>query len=962
MQPFLYRVARAFLKEYDSDVSRFSFVFPNRRAGLFFQRYLSLQTSKPLFSPEILTINDCFASASHFQPADRLSNLFRLYRIYNELGNSDETFDNFVFWGEMLLSDFDEVDKYRVDARQLFTNVTELKEIEELFVEFSPRQLEAIRSFWSNFNPHKEGKTQENFLATWKILYPVYERFRNELLSEGMATDGMICRELTDRLLRHDDPVEWEDKQFVFVGFNALNPCERKLMNELQKRDKADFYWDYEAPELQDTDNPASQFFAENTHVFPSKLVIVPDFIPLSEREIVLTAVPSTVGQTRRVYETLNEIYPQGISEENWTKTAVVLPDESLLMPLLHAIPEQISKVNVTMGYPLNVTPVSGFVDHIFELQRRKRTSGERMQFYYRNILSVLNHQYVSALFQDDAHRISTDITRNNKIYIDGTSLKSNPLFSLIFEPQTDASAMPGYLLKILRTLLTAFKSDDNSPDNRLTTDIIYACYAAVNRIDGIMAALPGKVEMSFETMVRLVKQLINSVTIPFIGEPLNGLQVMGVLETRGVDFENLIITSFNEGIFPSKSPANSFIPYNLRRGFELPTYEHLDAIVSYNFYRLINRAKRVYFIYDSRTEGIQSGEVSRFYHQLRYHYGLTICEENVEFDIAPDNKNPIAVQKTPEVMEQLRLYLTEGEEGRALSASSINTYIDCPLKFYLTEVEKTGEPDEVSEMIQDNMFGTLFHAVMQNVYASFSGRMVSADELKSLAADRLFISNQINAAFAEHYFRRKGDKVELEGNNLLIARVLMKYVSQVLQIDAQYAPFRYVASEEKCRIAVPLSIGRVNIKGFIDRIDEKEGVWRILDYKTGKGNLDFRNFEEVFNPNAKDRPKFVLQTFLYGLLLKEKAQDKTLQPGIYYMRDVFKGSFSTAFRMKPAPKTEIPVENFSDYEEEFIERLTACLEDIFDPLVSFRQTEGNKPCEYCPYNAICRKTDHVKK
>lgn len=956
MKPFLYRVAEAFLKEYGV-IDRFTFVFPNRRAGLFFQRYVSVLAATPVFSPEILTINDCFASASRWQLADRLSNLFRLYRIFSDISKSGETFDNFVFWGEMLLSDFDEVDKYLVDARQLFTNVTELKEIEELFIEFSPRQLEAIRSFWSNFNPKKEGETQQNFLSTWKILYPVYDRFTNELEAAGLATDGMISRDVVNRLLNNNDPDEWSGKQFVFVGFNALNPCEKKLMEQLQKRGMADFYWDYEAPELQDSDNPASLYAADNMHAFPSKLIIAPEFVPMEQREMELTAVPSTVGQAHRVHEILNNLYPTGITEENWTKTAVLLPDEGLLMPMLHVIPPQISKINVTMGYPLKVTPVSGFVDHLFELQRRKRVSTNKVYFYYKNILSVLNHQYISALFQKDARRISEYITRNNKIYIEMNELNISPFFGLVFNPQTESSTMPEYLLKVLRALQSILKDDNAIENKQLTFDIIYAYYAAINRIEGIVSSLPDKVDMSFETMVRLIRQLTSGVTIPFIGEPLNGLQLMGMLETRGIDFENVIITSFNEGVYPAKNPTNSFIPYNLRRGFGLPTYEHLDAILSYNFYRLINRAKKIYFIYDSRTDGLQTGEVSRYFQQLHYHYRVKIRKENMQFNLAPENKVPIVVQKTPDVIKKLQQYM-QGEEGRALSASSINTYIDCPLKFYLTEVEKTDTPDEVSEMIREDMFGTLFHGTMQNIYAQFVGKMVNPDDLRTISEDKIYLSKQINTAFAEHYFKRKNDTVELEGNNLLIGRVLMKYVAQVLKIDAVYAPFRYVASEEKCRINIQISTGSVSIKGFIDRIDEKEGVWRILDYKTGKGSLSFRSVDDAFNSTVKDRPKFVLQTFLYGVLLKEKAAQNAMQPGVYFMRDVFKGNFNTLFRLKLGPREEQEINDFKEFEDSFSEKLTDCIEEIFNPAVPFRQTDGNKPCEFCSYNAVCRKVD----
>ncbi len=956
MHPFLYRVAQTFLNEYGDGIRSFSFVFPNRRAGLFFQRYLSVLTDKPLFSPEILTINECFTSVSHLQTADRLSNLFRLYRIFLQQGKTDETFDTFVFWGEMLLSDFDEVDKYRVDARQLFTNITELRELDRLFNVFSENQIEAIRSFWSNFVPVPEGKTQENFMATWKILYPVYEQFHAELIAEGLATDGLICREVTDRLVRREDPEEWEGKQFVFVGFNALNPCEKELMLQLQKRDMADFYWDYESPELREAENPASLFYAENIHVFPSKLNVPQEYIPFVQKEITLTAVPSTVGQTRRVFEILDKLYATGTADESWTKTAVVLPDEGLLMPLLHAIPQQIEKINVTMGYPLQVTPVAGFMEHLFELQRRKRDFQGGSRFYYQNILSLLHHQYISGWFAADVQRISQDIIRNNKIYIDGAELRCNALFNLLFAPCQQPSELPGYLLAILKSLQTFIHNHDGeNSDNRLTSDIIYAYYSAINRMAGIFADQPERIDISFETLVRLVKQLTAGITIPFIGEPLNGLQVMGGLETRGIDFENLIITSFNEGIFPSKNPSNSFIPYNLRRAFGLPTYEHQDAILSYNFYRIISRAKKVFFIYDSRTEGIQTGEVSRYFQQLKYHYGLEIPQVNVDYDIAPNNKNLIEVQKTPGIMQKLQLYLSEGDDARALSASSINTYLDCPLRFYLTEVEKTGEPDEVTEMIEDSMFGTLFHATMQNIYRPYVGKVVHAEELKIIAADKFAISNYINRAFSDNYFKRKGEKVELEGNNLLIAKVLLKYVVQVLHVDAQYAPFRYTASEERCHISFPISEGNVNIKGFIDRIDEKDGVLRILDYKTGKGDLQFRNWDDVFDPAAKKRPKFVMQTFLYALMYKEKAEGKSLLPGVFYLRDIFKPGFDTTFHLK-ADKTDIEIDSFHEFENEFADRLTDRLSEIFDQNVPFKQTNGDTPCKYCQYNSICLK------
>ncbi|MEI6752405.1 MAG: PD-(D/E)XK nuclease family protein [Paludibacter sp.] len=985
MNSFLYRIAQTMYSHYQSDISSLNFVFPNRRAGLFFQRYLSEIAGKPLFSPTILTINECFGMASLLQTIDNLSSIFKLYSIYKELSGSDETFDSFVYWGEMLLSDFDDVDKYRVDAKQLFTNITELKQIDQLFNVFTEKQIEAIRQFWSNFVPVTEGKSQEDFVATWKILLPVYEQFRAELLAENTATEGMICRDVADRLCAKEEIPEYAGKQFVFVGFNALNPSERTLMAELQKREQADFYWDYEAEELRDSDNPASCFYVENIHIFPSKYPIEPVVELLTDKEIELIAVPSAVGQAKQVYKILENLYPKQqhavsskqqttdykllttnyllpttnykLPTNNWINTAVVLPDESLLTPLLHSLPEQIAKVNITMGFPLKSTPVSGLIEHIFELQRRMRVSGERISFYHQTVSNILNHQYISMLCNEESNRLTHEISKNNWIYIDANELNANELLATIFIPQTDTQLFLPYLLKILRSMQNGWQhASDETHNYQLECDFLYQYYLTINRMDDIMKTKPVDVDMNMDTLVRLTRQLTAGITIPFIGEPLDGLQVMGVLETRGLDFENLIITSFNEGVYPQKNSSNSFIPYNLRRGFELPTTEHQDAITAYNFYRLIHRAKHIFFLYDSRTEGMQTGEVSRFLYQLEYHYGVQTKKKSISFDISFGNAQPIQVEKTPAVMQKLLQFTSIEEKSPSLSASSINTYIDCPLQFYLTKVEIVEQVDEVLETVEASMFGSIFHKVMENIYLPYKGQLIQTDDFELLIKNTLNIDNEILKAFNSEYFKRKtGTLIPLEGNNLLIASVLRKYILQVLKVDKNHAPFRYITSEERCNIQYPIQGGKINVnlKGFIDRIDEKEGRLRILDYKTGSGKLDFNNLSEVFEHNKENRPKFVLQTFLYGIFYKEKSTGKPVTPGIYYIRDVFKDDFDTELTNKELKEK---VTDFSNYEEEFRNHLTACLEDIYSPEIPFSQTENLKVCQYCPYIGVCNR------
>ena len=956
---FLHRLAKAFYTEHKADIRKFTFVFPNRRAGLFFRKYLMEFIEKPIFSPEIITVNDCFFNASTRKAADRTAELFRLYRIYKEISQTDESFDAFVFWGEMLLSDFNDVDKYEVDAPNLFRNVTGLKEIDWSKEYLSDEQRNAIEQFWNHFLPDIKSATKKEFIAIWKVLLPLYEQFKAALLAENTATEGMIFREVTDLLKRNETPEYFEGKKFVFVGFNALTKSEENLFIQLRKRGQADFYWDYESEELRDPDNQASYFYRENTSKFPSKLHIESKPEELHEKSLELIAVPSSVGQTKEVYNLLSELYPGTSSENDWIKTAVVLPDESLLVPLLHSLPESIGNINVTMGFPLKASPVSGLLENIFELQRRMNSRG---QLYHVVVSSILNHQYISMLCREEVSRIQQDMIAANAIYVEKSVFAENDILKTIFTERKSPNEFVEYLLEVFKKLNIAWQNySKETGKHHLECDFLYQYYIAINRMNEVMKS-QGEFEMSLDTIIRLIRQLIGGVSIPFEGEPLNGLQVMGVLETRGLDFENLIVCSFNEGVFPQKSISNSFIPNSLRRAFGMPTLEHRDAIAAYNFYRLIQRTKRLFFLYDNRTEGLQTGEVSRFAHQLHYHYGVDFKQINIAYDVNLSPENVIDVQKTPEIMEKLRVFTLQGEEGRALSASSINTYIDCPLRFYFSNVEKIIEQDEVQENVEAGMFGTLLHETMEELYQPFVGRMVNRTELEELRKNQLLIDKIITRVFAAEFFRKRKEdemeKVELEGKYLLTARVIKKFVEKILEVDAERAPFQYIKSEKRVITQLPVNENelQVNLKGLIDRVDEKEGLIRILDYKTGSDKLVFKSLEQVFEKNLKDRPKVVLQTFLYCLLYEMETGKTNLVPEVLKIRELFKGSFDTKLQFNPTGRDGNPVENFADFKDEFVERLTGTIKEMFNPEVPFTQCTEVELCKYCAFKSICRR------
>ena len=959
MTPFLYRIAKTFYTEYQGDITDFTFVFPNRRAGLFFQKYLSEIIETPVFSPEIFTVNELFKSATTWDVVDKTELLFRLYAIFRQISKREETFDTFVGWGEMLITDFDEVDRYLVDAEQLFTNVTELKEIDTVFNFFSESQAQALEQFWKHFLPITEKKTQGDFIAVWRILLPIYQQLRAELLEQNLATDAMICRDVVTKLEKNELISVFANRQFVFVGFNALNPSEHKLFEQLQKRNQADFYWDYESDELRDEDNLSSAFFYKNTQQFPSKLPVAISDNPLKNKSFELISIPSAVGQTKETYRLLNELHQADEKQNNWIKTAVVLPDENLLLPLLHSLPEQIEKVNVTMGFPLKSTPVVGLMEHIFDLQKRGRKTENGASFYHQTVLSILHHPYIQFVSKVDAELISEQIIRENKIYPDQSLFASNEILSTIFQACSKTEQMIDYLLGILKKLYTEMKNLSSDADNfDAEYDFLYQYYVTLNRLNDVINHTAEIADFSIDTLVRMVRQFTAGLIIPYEGEPLEGLQIMGTLETRGLDFENLIICSFNEGTFPKKSMKNSFIPYNLRKAFELPTAENQDIISSYNFYRLIQRARKIYFLYDSRSEGGQTGEVSRFVYQLKYHYGINFKEKNITYDIHfPDSKS-ISIEKTTDVLAKLDRFLDTHPEGKALSASSLNNYIDCPLKFYFSQVEKVEQPDEIEENIEANMFGTLLHEVMENIYKPYKGKLVQTADLDEILKNPIYIDQLIRRSFAKNYFQKKDENITLEGNYLLVGKVIEKYIRQILTYDKTQTPFTYIDSEMTDHYIQPIfnSERSVRLKGIIDRVEMKEGVVRVIDYKTGYGDLKFKDLDEVFEHNNDKRPKYILQTFLYSLLYRKYAENETIIPLIYYIKNIFKSDFDTELTQKPEKNAPLRVEDFGIYEEDFKAKLKTLLEEIYNPAIPFVQCEQTTPCAYCPFNEICRR------
>ena len=686
-----------------------------------------------------------------------------------------------------------------------------------------------------------------------------------------------------------------------------------------------------------------------------------------------MIGIPSGIGQAKQVCSILNELCKEDeMSAEEALRTAVILPDEHLLIPVLNAIPEQIKRINVTMGYPLAGTPVASLMEYILALQKNIRYVDRRPVFYFRDVLPILNHRYISTTSPEVVSNLVKDISENNKIYISYDDLNKTPLLSILFTPVTAVETFSDYLINVLQELNKAVEggklkvesvNSDTEPlstfNSQLSTindieqEFIFHYFTTVNRMKEVMRE--ANVEMKIDTYFRLLKRVTDTITIPFHGEPLSGLQIMGVLETRALDFDRLIILSMNEGIFPLRKAANSFIPYNLRRGFGLPTYEHQDSVWAYHFYRLIYRASHVSLLYDTRSNGLQTGEVSRFVYQLHYHYEEPIQNKLVVYNVSSSKTPALQVAKTEEVMNRLSDFRSGGT--RAISASAVNTYLDCPLKFYFSVVEGIREEEEVSETIESNVFGSILHKVMEELYQPFCGKMVTADLLKAIRKDTPMLTGAVARAFAEIFF--KTDIVRpLTGQNFLIGEMIRKYVEKVLERDAKQTPFRYIESEKKIKCLFPLTDkSNIQLKGFIDRIDEVRDVVRIIDYKSGSGTTQFTSVEALFDKADTDRSKAVMQVFMYAWMYNRSVQLSTaIQPGIYYMRTLFSSSFDPGiYHRTDRFKTE-QVLDFANYRTDFEDSLRNCLDEIFDTETPFVQTPNGKACMYCPFKDICGK------
>ena len=825
MTPFLKQVAEHYYGQ--GNIENICFIFPNRRSEVFFLKYLSDivagknaegEAVTPLLAPETYTINDFIYRIYDIVPTDRVSLLLELYGIYSSLFSKAEPLDEFIFWGYILIADFNDTDKYLADASRLYANIADLKNIQDSYTYLSDRQRKAIEAFVGHFSDGKGRLTvdldsenpciKERFLQIWNILYPMYSEFRKTLAKKNMAYEGMVYRGVAERFVSEgaesilSQIFRYTDK-FVFCGLNALNECEKTVLKKMKQAGMAEFCWDWSGEMIRDRYNKSSFFMKENISEFPQAFALGNDNAAIPQINVI--SVPSSVGQAKQLPRIFREIADsctggdlskvgilRGKPEEKTADCAVVLPDESLLMSVLNSIPPEIRDINVTMGYPMTSSAFYQFMDIVAEVQMNLRQKGGKLYFY---------HKPVRTLFSDSIFRMAAgkrgeekaDAVKSlSQIYIPVEELQDDGIFSAIFQPViTDRTSydrettekFADYLLDVIGMTIDTLRS---SRADKVEIEFALEYYRTVS----ILRRTPLPVRP--QTYIRILRQILAPVSVPFKGEPLQGLQIMGPLETRALDFYNIVILSANEGIFPRRSVSSSFIPPELRRGFGLPTYEYQDAVWAYYFYRMISRARNVWMLYDSRTEGLKSGEESRYIRQLKYHFNIPVRQYVAGASLS-GSETDTAIPKTEEDIARIR--------ELAYSATSLQEYLSCRAKFYYHYIKGLANTDDVAEVMDAGLFGTVFHEIMQCLYL---GEQAMASTLPAVEWARTASHNvqlrEIDADYLQSWIRRSGairEKVrqvimremhtlEISGRNLVISDVIVRCVIKTLSVDLE--------------------------------------------------------------------------------------------------------------------------------------------------------------------------------
>lgn len=940
---FLSYVAEDLLSRFGKDLAHVAVVFPNKRAALFLNQELARQAGHAVWSPAYVTISELFRSQCEWQVAAPIKTVCDLYRTYVEVTGTAETLDRFYSWGQLLLADFDDLDKNMAEARQVFRNITDLHEMDDLSY-LSDKQRELIARFFSNFRTDEDinSELRRNFLKVWSRLHDVYERFRERLETQGLAYEGMLYRHVAEQPTLH-----FEYKHYVFVGFNVLQEVEKMLFTRLQRDGKATFYWNFDryyVPEKGEPSSEAGVYVRQWLDRFPNALdgsrkEIYDNFV--SDKQISFVGAPTEDIQARYVATWLreNNRYLAG------NRTAIVLADESLLGTVIHSIPPEVGELNVTTGYPLSRTPIATLVNLLLNAQLHGYRR-DRGCYRLREVNSVLRHPYAQ-LLHPQAADIQKELLGNHRYHP-----SANEVPFLAKEPDITLAQW------LRNSVESVAKSDLKPKNNALFDESVFRMFTLLTRLSDLVAS--GDLTVDDITFQRLVQQLVADTTVPFHGKPAVGVQVMGVLETRNLDFDHVLVLSCNEGNLPRGVDDNSFIPHALRKAYGLTTIDNKVAIYSYYFHALLQRAQDVTLVYNTSADGTGGGAMSRFMLQLLTEFPLPIRQQSL---LAA--QQTITTQKTPQEKDESVMAKLAGIHQ--LSPSAFISYLTCPKKYFYKYVADLKEDDtDEDDTIDNRLFGNIFHKAAQLVYESLLPKeMITKEDIEKLLTRKGALDGVLDEAFNIELFKLKEGthrKPTLDGMQLINREVIEKYLRRLLRIDHALAPFQVIAHEEDVE-SLPLDINgrQLRIKGRIDRLDRinigtPSECLRVVDYKTGSreaGKMnDVVSIFEASNFESK-HSDYIMQAMAYSLIVATNApklnpKKLPVRPALFFIQRAGEGYDPTIIINKQ------PVVDVRLYANDFWDVAKEHLASLFAPDVPFEPTGSERACKNCPYMEMC--------
>lgn len=962
MQPFLFETAQEIYNNYKQELNDICIIFPNKRTALFFRKYFGQAAQETIWSPNIFTVRAFIQTFAHIQIADSLYLVFELYESFNRAKTKRKQpalpFEKFYQIGEIILNDFNEIDSNLIDTSQLYKQLSDYKKVGTSLNDYTQDDAEVLNRFKEHFSPDNLSKEKKYMLEMWELLPEVYQYFTKKLLKNNIGYDGLAFRKLTNLIDNQTFPID-RYKKYCFIGFNALNNAERKLFRYLKSYDKVLFYWDIDAYYMNNEIQESGSYARENIAEFGfgnGTGKKFPDNFNNTQKNIEVIGVPFDVGQAKALSVQLKAQNQNDSANKQYTeKTAIILPDEHLLFPVLHSLPNDIETINVTMGYPLKNTSLYTLITLYFKAHEYHKKN----TYYFRDVIALLQHHDVWNSDQETMQFVIQQIEEANKIEVEVDFIlsKDSRLLQLLFHPVENGSLLLQNILNLLYEVYAENKNLGTIEKHSLEDEYIYHVYTQIKRLKSILDTKLR--EYSFTTGLHLLKRTLNNSRIPFSGEPLEGLQIMGVLEARNLDFETVFILNANEGTFPKINRQDTFLPESIRHVFKLPTVRQQDAVNAYYFYRILQRAKNVYLLYNNITANNRSGEASRYIQQIDRESKHKIRYKHLSQSLKPKAKKGLTIFKSDAILNELSTYFVRNQYAKKMfNASSINTYLDCRLKYYFKYIANLREPTTMSDDVDNLMFGNILHGAIEKLYNHIKNRekVTESDfiQLKSLIESCVF------DAFRETLHIDRSKNFQYEGEQLVVKEVIKRHINNILQFDKRLTPFEIVNLEKKNQytyypeITVFGQKRKIACSGTIDRLDKRNGSFFIIDYKTGNADRRFSSCRSLFNYNIGTRNRAAFQMLFYSMVF-HKATSRFAQPALYILNEMHKKNCATTLEFKE-DKKYIPIseKNIPFLLIEFEEHLKDIIYEIFDKDIPFDQREADVNCDYCEFNTLC--------